>query len=251
MVLENEERDAIEAERPRSPVSQPDEQLSNSNGAIAECLERPLTPISRCLDVGLPAMSTQTEAGLLAEGDITANYNDFNAAILAHAKVYTFAHYHHVPELERFALQRLTQVLLLVDCTQSAASAAVAHTIRHIYENTAARTHQEEPARKLMSHFVALNFTSLMKGEFKTVMSEGGDLAHDLSHKLCNRLLSIGELEIEIVAWKTKCEEKENEARQLRAELSEWESWNSGLSRNMRRKVKLSSHSPEPAAAWD
>ena len=79
--------------------------------------------------------------------------------------MYAFAHCHLVSELERFALQRLNQVLISMDCTQAHAIPDIAQLVHHIYDNTTVRESQEEPARKLVSQFIALNYTNLIKGD--------------------------------------------------------------------------------------
>jgi hypothetical protein len=187
----------------------------------------------------------------LSETSLQGHNYHFGPAILAHAKVYKFAHLHLMSELESLALQHLTQVLTLADCKQSRLTPHLGDAIRHIYGNTIPRKFQEEPGRKLLSQFVAIHYTDLISGELKNLASEGGDFTIDLSHKVGRRLHTsvdsgksleqeVDELETEVKAWKTRCADKENEVRKMQHELQEWESWDRGVSKRWRRKARLS-----------
>ena len=209
--------------------------------AIANSLEpRPLTPMSRCV-FGLPLERRPTAAGLFIQTEFESD-SHFGITLLAHAKMYTFAHCHLVSELERFALQRLNQVLISMDCTQAHAILDIAQLVHHIYDNTTVRESQEEPARKLVSQFIALNYTNFIKGELQTLLAEGGDFVLDLSDKIFTRLQSggssskslesqIDELEAEVRALKTTCTDQESKVQQLEQELTEWRSWKAGSSK--------------------
>ena len=159
--------------------------------ATADSLKpRPLTPISRCV-FRLPLERRPTAAELFTQTEFESD-SHFGITLLAHAKMYAFAHYHLVSEPERFALQRLSQVLISVDCTQAHAIPDIAQLVHHIYDNTTVRESQEEPARKLISQFIAPNYTNLIKGELETLLVEGGDFVLDLSDKIFTRLRSGG-----------------------------------------------------------
>ena len=159
--------------------------------AIANSLEpRPLTPMSRCV-FGLPLERRPTAAGLFIQTEFESD-SHFGITLLAHAKMYTFAHCHLVSELERFALQRLNQVLISMDCTQAHAILDIAQLVHHIYDNMTVRKLQEEPARKLLSQFIALNYTNLIKGELQTLLVKGGNFILNLLDKIFTRLRSGG-----------------------------------------------------------
>lgn len=142
---------------PEDIPSRLDNQSPDTHRATTAFSERPLTPIDKCLEVGLPAERRRTAAGALVESDFQSCDYLFGAAILAHAKVYTFAQHYLASELEHLALQRLIQVLISVGSTQAHLILDIVHTVHHIYDNTTVRASQEEPARRLLSHFVALN----------------------------------------------------------------------------------------------
>ena len=84
--------------------------------------------------------------------------------------MYAFAHCHLISKLKRFALQRLNQVLISIDCTQAYAILDIAQLVHHIYDNTTVRESQEEPTRKLVSQFIALNYTNLIEGELQALL---------------------------------------------------------------------------------
>lgn len=209
--------------------------------ATAGSLEpRPLTPMSRCV-FGLPLERRPTAAGLFTQTEFESD-SHFGITLLVHAKMYTFAHCHLVSELERFALQRLNQALISMDCTQAHAIPDIAQLVHHIYDNTTVRESQEEPARKLVSQFIALNYTNLIKGELQTLLVEGGDFVLDLSDKISTRLRSggssskslesqIDELEAEVRALKTTYTDQESKVQRLEQELTEWRSWKAGSSK--------------------
>ena len=171
---------------------------------------RPLTPLRRCADVGLPA----TIAGALAETKPQKHNFSTGVEILMHAKVYSFAHCFFWSELTLFALQRLTEVLILVDCKQSHLFPYLADAIHFVYNNTSQRKTEVEPARKLLSQFVALNYTDLMGEELQMLASEGGEFMIDLSHRLA-RLLATGCDSNQLL--ERKCLELETEVRELKS----------------------------------
>lgn len=218
-------------------------------------LERPLTPISKCLGTEVPVQCRRTAAGPFSEKTLHSYH--FGPAILAHAKVYTFAHLHLMYELERLALQHLIQVLTLVDCKRNRLTPYLEEAIRHVYEHTLPRNFQEEPGRKLLSQFVAIHYTDLLSAELKNLALEGGDFMADLSHKVGRQLQSsmdcrksleqeIDGLEKKVKTWQARCADKENEIRKMQQELQEWESWSRTVPNRRRRKTRLSSWDGTP-----
>lgn len=79
--------------------------------------------------------------------------NGIGAAILTHAKVYSFAHRFLLSELEELALQRLTQVLILAVQQQGTRETDLfphlADAIRLIYSTTPSSAGLEESSRSL------------------------------------------------------------------------------------------------------
>lgn len=82
--------------------------LSTKSESSQVPLERPLTPLSRCLQVGLPAQTIQTAAAAFNTKSHGCDEHMGNIAFI-HAKVYCFAHQFLISGLEDSALQRLTQ----------------------------------------------------------------------------------------------------------------------------------------------
>ena len=201
---------------------------------------RPLTPLRRCVDVGLLATIT----GALAETKPQEHNFSTGVEILMHAKVYSFAHRFFWSELTLFALQRLTKVLILVDCKQSHLFPYLGDAIHFVYNNTSQRKTEVEPARKLLSQFVALNYTDLMGEELQMLASEGGEFMIDLSHKLA-RLLATGydsnqllekkcyELETEVSELKLYWHSKDDEIQRVRDEVDELKRRN-----ELRRRIR-------------
>lgn len=150
---------------------------------------RPLTPLSECLEVGLPADTYLTAADACTYRGFRDPPNDrLGTEILVHAKVYCFAHRYCIRELEAFALQRLTKVLIVVDIEEDAVFPSLADAIRIVYDSTPGANLQHNPARNLLSQYVALHYTRLPTESLDRVMAEGGDFVVDLSHKLARRL---------------------------------------------------------------
>lgn len=151
-------------------------------------LERPLTPLSRCLKAGLPAEITETAAASSCKASQDFS-GDMGAAILIHAKVYSFAHRFLLPSLEELALQRLTQILILLDDSETQSLfPSLVDAIHLIYDATPSGKIQDNPARKLLSQFVALKFTALSGEKLDMLMAEGGEFAVDVTRKLARRL---------------------------------------------------------------
>jgi hypothetical protein len=130
----------------------PPEETPLVQNAIIESLEsRPLTPVSRCIDIGLPAESIQTAAGRLEKCLFGSKNHLYGATFLAHARVYTFAQYHLVTRLENFALQRLMQALMYLDCTQPHAVSEILPLIEYAYENTVRRVSRRASSKATLA----------------------------------------------------------------------------------------------------
>lgn len=91
-------RDSISWDEPEDPI------IICLDGKTAAQQPRPLTPLSRCLEVGLPPEYARTDAGLLARLDGQSQGCYFSPALLAYIKVYTFAQYYLIEKLEIFSL---------------------------------------------------------------------------------------------------------------------------------------------------
>ncbi|GFN17195.1 hypothetical protein AtubIFM55763_004367 [Aspergillus tubingensis] len=227
---------------PSTPESVPDDH---------ETLNRPLTPLSRCLKAGLPADNNHTAAGACTYRASPNPDDRLGAEILIHAKVYCFAHRYCIRELEDFALQRLTKVLIIIDAETEAVFPYLADAIRVVYDSTPGANLQDNPARKLLSQYVALNYTKLESESFDQIMAEGGEFMVDLSHKLARRLNMSGigaetlveqidDLQLQINQLSLDLHEQVTQLNSARKELMEWDSWNRGISgkyKKAKRKV--------------
>lgn len=150
--------------------------------------QRPLTPLSQCLRIGLPAETIETAAGGLTQRKLENSDDGPAVEIVLHAKVYCFAHRFLISDLESFALQRLTQVLIAVDPRKDNLFPYLADAVRVIYNSTPGALVQVNPARKLLSQYVALNYTLLANEQLVRLLDEGGEFLADLSQKLARRL---------------------------------------------------------------
>jgi hypothetical protein len=196
--------------------------------ALIESFEtRPLTPISKCLNIESPVEAYKTAAGMFEDASFPYANHYYLGPLLAHARVYSFAQYHLLPSLRTIALQRLTQVLRRMDCSETHAIHEISELIRFVYDHTSTTGTDEEPLRKLVSHFAAINYTCLMKGEFEEQICQVGDFAVDLGRRVRRRLLASGEstraleqeiddLETQIHKLKVQAEEQTSEIRRLR-----------------------------------
>jgi hypothetical protein len=210
-------------------------------------LGRPLTPISKCLEVGLPEERLRTAAGVVAEKEFKDHDHTVGMSVLVHAKVYSFAHCHFFSDLANFALQRLTQILIVSPCKRNSLFPYLANAIRHIYDTTPRRETQDDPARRLLSQYVALNYTELTGEELDALADEGGEFMVDVNSKLARRIATSGhcarslenqmdDLTTQVRSLQIICTDKEDEIRRVSQELQEWENCNRGVSKKTRRK---------------
>ncbi|KAJ6116212.1 hypothetical protein N7523_005893 [Penicillium sp. IBT 18751x] len=233
------------------------ESLSTKSESSQVPLERPLTPLSRCLQVGLPAQIIQTAAAAFNKESHCCDKHIGNIAFI-HAKVYCFAHQFLISGLEDLALQRLTQLLLVCDIPTSSFFVHLADVIRLVYSSTP-KSKLNNPARELLSQYVALKYTTLSEC-LNTLIAEGGDFMIDVSRKLTRRIQTSGEsarsLEDQIDELETRIQRLELEAERqtgllerAKQEIAEWESWNRGISgkhRKARRVVAPYEFQPTP-----
>lgn len=209
-------------------------------------LERPPTPLSRCLQVGLSAEAMETAAAAFAK-EFHGCDERLGDMALMHAKVYCFAHQYLISKLENLALQRLTQLLLVCDIPTSPFFLRLADAIRLVYDSTP-KMKLNDPARELLSQYVALKYTTLSEDCLDILIAEGGDFMVDVSHKLGRRIsmsrTSARSLEghvedLEMTIKKLE-QEAQNQARLLNRaeeEIQKWESWNRGKLMKARRIV--------------
>jgi hypothetical protein len=253
--LQNDDAVAIETDhRPIEEASAPEPEPEPSPAAVedgeGEDLElqkalleshsvRPLTPLGRC--VGFPTIETvRKTAGGYFNGE-NFPYLDFSyqAPLLAHAEVYAFAKYHHLPSLQRLALQRMTQTLRNIDCAVNHAQEELAEVVQFVYNHIPAGVSDEEPMLKLLSQFAAINYTFLLHGSFAELVGQGGDFTLSLARKLSRRLAAHGAtaelegdaLERRIEALESQVREKDETIRTLNGDINDAWSWAGGLNR--------------------
>lgn len=152
--------------------------------------DRPLTPLEDCIRSSLPPQrELQTDAAKLGGFDPTQH--DYKEALLSHARVYVLAHYKSIDALCTLALRRVLITLSAINPVQpnSHISSNILHCARYIYDNTDCLTRSEEPLRRVISQFTALNLLALQTSEdFMDLMRGGGDFVSDVMPQVCRRL---------------------------------------------------------------
>lgn len=169
----------------KNPVNGQSRDLSS--GTILDP-DRPLTPLNRCFPHGFSDGGRTDMKGL--EWFDPAHY-DYGEVLLSHARVYALAHYKSVNLLRNLALKRLLLALSRISPVQPNSHIAlnVIDLVNYVYSHTDALASSEEPLRRLVSQFAALNVTALYtKDEMAEFTSEGGDFVRDLMEKVCRRL---------------------------------------------------------------
>jgi len=163
--------------------------VPTTNSAIP----RPLTPLGQILDSCRPeAAQTSPELAefniLLAAQPNGASSLDFSATFLMHARLYHIATYHNISALQFFSLEKLLQNLLHIDplIAKTPVVDNVVELVRYLYGNIPARPENSEPARKMVSTFVAKNMAAFAESgvETETLLGEGGDFVVDVCRKV-------------------------------------------------------------------
>lgn len=179
-----------------------------------------------------------TAAGVFAQASKQREEN-IGAAILAHAKVYHFAHYFLVPGLETLALQRLTQALTLVDDKKTQkVFPHFADAVHVVYDGTPSREQLQDPAKKLLSHFVALKYDLISGKDLDALLAEGGEFAIEVTQKLAQRAAEMNQLQVRFTALKALNEDKTSQLKTAQREIAEWESWDLSRPLGQRRLVR-------------
>lgn len=121
---------------------------------------------------------------------------DFDETFLAHAKVYCLAHYRSIHALKALALTRLAKTLLKVHPLGGNPHLAIniVNLATYVYGNTDSLSNSEEPLRKVISHYVALNFVAWQTEPAAVeMMCCGGDFVRDVLSKYRRRFGDPGE----------------------------------------------------------
>ncbi|KAJ5247396.1 hypothetical protein N7468_002379 [Penicillium chermesinum] len=188
-----------------------------------EAIDGPVSALKNGLKTRLE--SSQSEEPHASEATV--------AEIAAHAKVYAFAHRFLFSELEEHALHRLSQGLVSIQNKKVSFYPHIAEAIDIIYAETP--SFSNNPARKLMTQFVAMGYTSLEGEDLDILIEEDSDFAVDLSHALARALYQENPLQDKVTAMERQMREMEAKMKALTAEVNGWEKWDSRLPLNERR----------------
>lgn len=224
---------AIAQELPRPQSPPPFEDVLPSGCLLLNINEhnRALTPIQDYIE---------EECWDLNGASQTSEKLQVGAAIQTHAKVYSFAHQQFFTDLAKLSLQRLICILADTKCDCTSLFPELADTIRHIYDTTPGPDLQLNPARRLLSQYVALKHTSLAGDDLDALAAEGGEFMVDVFKKVARqneahrmRIESLYDEQegvlAELVATQAVCEERDVEIQKLRQDLKDWETHNKGL----------------------
>jgi hypothetical protein len=103
-----------------------------------------------------------------------------------------------VPELEDFALQRLAQALGLAGKVDKIKMQELfpqlADAIRVVYYGTMDAEKSQDRARKLLSQFVALEYSALSGQHLNALLAEGGEFAIDVPREISRRVVRVFQL---------------------------------------------------------
>lgn len=161
-------------------------------GDVEECAEpeipdRPLTPLADLRWSGYHSIRNTSQAEefehwLSGQPEIL----DYEHTLLTNAKLYVMADYFLLSELQNLTLHYLRSSLLKIKplIPESPQMSNVAHLIEYVYEHTVEHTTGENPMRKLVSQYAALQFAYLKGGEIRQLMVKGGDFVPDLMKKV-------------------------------------------------------------------
>ncbi|KXG45124.1 uncharacterized protein PGRI_096010 [Penicillium griseofulvum] len=228
---------------PKAESSVPDSEILNEAPS-----ERPLTPLSRCLQAGLPAETMQTAAAAFMKVPSACDEGLGDIALM-HAKVYCFAHQFLFSRLEGLALQRLTQLLLTCDTPTDPFFLGLTDAIRLVYDSTP-KSKSNDPARELFSQYMALKYTIISEESLRALIAEGGDFMIDVTRKLARRISMSGtstqsledhidELEMNVLRLEQHAENQARLLKRAEEEILEWESWNRGISSKHRKARRM------------
>ena len=64
-----------------------------------------------------------------------------------------------------------------IDCSVEDAQEELSDVIEFVYDHIPVSGSDEEPMRKLLAQFAAINYTSLLAGKFEELLSQGGEFA--------------------------------------------------------------------------
>lgn len=146
---------------------------------------RPLTPVKDCLRRFL-SVPEENDEPVVTNLEGRYNYGD---ALLSHAKVYHLAHYKAIEALRMQALKHLLDFLSRIDpmevCSGSDNAEGIVGLARYVYDNTDHLENHAEPLRRLISHFIASNYSALRSTpDLARLLGDGGDIVVDVMDNL-------------------------------------------------------------------
>ncbi|KAJ5668206.1 uncharacterized protein N7477_006776 [Penicillium maclennaniae] len=191
--------------------------------------KRPLTPLSRRLQVGLPVETMQTAPAAFANEFHSCDERLGDMALM-HAKVYCFAHLYLISKLEDLALQRLTQLLQNCDIPTSPFFCGLQ------MQSALSMAQRRNRNRRIL------------RGN--CYLTEGGDFMIDVSYKLGLRISmhgtsaqsfegQIDHLEMNIKRLEQEAQDQARLLKRAEEEFQEWESWNRGISKKLRKAKRV------------
>lgn len=150
-----------------------------------------LTPFPACVQGALLEQSCPpiTDSVWLERVD-TALF-DFEEVFLEHAKVCTLAQFKSITPLKALAHARLSRILLKLHPLGRNPHLAtnLVSLATYVYANTDSLTSSEEPLRRIVSQYVALNFATWQEAPAAVqMMCDGGEFVVDVLGKICRRL---------------------------------------------------------------
>lgn len=153
---------------------------------------------------------------------------DFEAALLAHAKLYALADYMLLPTLQAQIFQRFRNLLFFICSGVTVLRLPLANTpvignlitlIRYVYANVTRLESEKEPLQDLISTFIALHYDHFddKGGEVLQFMKQGGDFQRDLHEKVRRNEIALKE---EVLSLKEQLRDARNSIREL--QLPTW-----------------------------
>lgn len=117
---------------------------------------------------------------------------DYEAILLAHAKMYAMANCFMLSELKHLAHRRLYEILRFIAKPKIETSVIedIIGLIEWVYDHTDTLISKEEPLRALVVNFATANYPALDGPDFQALMSRGGDFVLDLVAELRKQLSS-------------------------------------------------------------
>lgn len=189
--------------------------------------QRPLTPLANiCFNKADPELAPSYAKAFrqwVADSDELNTVLDFEASLLAHAKLYALADYMLLPALQAQVFQCLRILLMFIKFKfprflRNPASIAntpvvgnIITLVRYVYANTTKSESEEEPFRKLIINFIALNYDQFedQGGEVLRFIEQGGDCLVDVYDKVRRNEITL----------KNELFEAKQELRNARVEL--------------------------------